>query len=498
MEKIRYTRIPMYIIYMLIFLAGGLSRTIKGIPSSSFSAFLYCILIAIWFHDIRRRVLDDTIDRIMIAISSFLFYLMIARTIKYNLVSEIMYLDSLTWYLPCIGVIAIATLLVFLAFEIGAPDTKGLKKHHFLAIPGTIIGILILTNDFHHLCYTSAPSNDSGHGIVYYIYMIWVILLFVSSLVIMIGKCSVNLGKKYAFIPTGVLILAYAFILTVTGFFDKVAYRPLFKYGWYETLVIMVIAYIESCIAIGLIPSKNGFDELFRKSSIAVEIKDDYGNTVIHSSERPDTGDDRNIVRKRAIIPGGYIYWNDDITDINKIIESILHSANELSEEQELIKAEKELIEAREKYTLRSTVYDGVTASVDSQVKHIEQILNNEHPDLQELVVYGVYIKRKANLVITSADTDTLSIGELYLSLKDALDYLKYSDISTEIKANVKDLSLQFPASMVISIFDEYEKYVENNLRTLKSLKISVAPDRGPKIYIDAVNGRKTESYVLS
>ncbi len=500
MGKIRNSRVPITVLYILLFIAGGLSRNLFGDPASSRAAFIYIVTLAIWFHDIRKRVLDDTITRIVSAICGFSFYLMITRTIKYSLVAEVNHFGKLAWYLPSIGVVQIATLLFLLAAEIGEGDRKGFRKIYLIAVPGIIINLLMITNDFHKLAYRFISDEEYEYGWLYYVYLAWVIALFVASLVIMYRKCSVNPGRKYVWIPFSVLLGSFIALNLITNVLDRITYTTLFKYNWFEAFVMMVVVYIESSIAIGLIPSRYGFDTLFRKSSVAVEIEDSEGNVVLNSAAELGDSDNENTIRKHAAIPGGYICWNDDISDINKITDIILNREKQLSEELDLIYAEKSLYNKEEEYNLKVAIYDDITHAVAPQAKHIEKLLSQSEPNFSELVIYGVFIKRKANLMIISADSDTISIGELFLSLKDALEYLKLRGISIElsVKGTEEDLKETAPSSMVISLFDGYERYVEENLARLDSLKVSIAPGSKPQLHIDAVCGKEKESYVLS
>ena len=494
------SRIPVVLLYIVLFLAGGLSRTLTIHSTGALSGFIYIVLVAVWFHDVRRRVLDDSISRIVTAICAFDFYLLIARTIKYCLVFELTYLETLTWYLPCVGVIQSATLMFLLSVAIGEPDTKGFKRHHLLVIPGAVISILMVTNDIHNLAYRFLADGSYKHGILYYIYIFWVVVMFGISLVIMYRKCSVSPGRRYVWIPFAVLIGFFLVLNIITTILDNSDYWRIVRYNWYETFIAMEIVYIESCIAIGLIPSRSGFDQLFRNSSVAVEIADTTGKTVMRSSVELKESDEKNIIRKHAVIPGGYICWNDDVTDINRITESIVSSVSELTEENDLIRAEKDLNNADKEYTLKVAIYDDITRAVEPQAVKIKEILDKGDPDYSALVIYGVFIKRKANLMILSADTNELTAGELYLSLKDAMEYLKFSGIDITLKINGKDedLSVAVPAPVIISLFDEYQRYIEANYKELDSVKVSIEPGDEPKLYIDAVRGKEEESYVLS
>ena len=500
MEKFKNSRIPIMLLYILLFLLGGLSRNAFGISDSINSAFIYSIIVAIWFHDIRRRVLDDSISRIFTAICSFAFFLLIARTVKYDFTFETDYLDTLTWYLPSIGVLQIATLFLFLSLEIGGSDKRGFKKYHLLAIPGIIINILILTNDIHNWAYRFKADGSCEHGVLFFIYIGWVVVMFAASLFIMYRKCSVNPGRKHIWIPMAMLIAAYLGINLIVYIFDKDSMRPPIKYGWYEIFIFMLITYTESSISIGLIPTRSGFDTLFKESSVAVEIKDIWGNTVIKTSADLTESSDMNILHKHAAIPGGYIYWNDDISDINRITEIILNSENELSEEQYLIKAERKLLDKGEEYSVKSALYDDIVDATSAQAEHIEELLSQSNPDFSELAIYGVYIKRKANLMIISTDKDTIDPGELYISLKDALEYLKIRSIRTSLNINGTEENLKAPVSsaVVISLFDGYERFVEQNLMQLTAVSITIDTKDKLQLNIDAMRGKEEVSYVLS
>ena len=84
--------------------------------------------------------------------------------------------------------------------------------------------------------------------------------------------------------------------------------------------------------------------------------------------------------------------------------------------------------------------------------------------------------------------------------MKDALEYLKLRDIKVTLtlKGTYEDLELDVPASVVISLFDGYERYVEENLKHLNAIKVTIVPGDKPRLHIDAVTGKEEESYVLS
>ncbi len=500
MGKIKNSRVPITLLYIALFILGGLSRNMFGFTTSSLSAFIYCLMLAIWFHDVRRRILADSVTTLISAICAFCFYLLIARTIKYSLVFEVPSLWTLSWYLPSVGVMQISTLLLLLACEIGEPEQKGFRLRYVLAVPGDILNILILTNDFHQLAYHFNPDGSYEHGTLYYIYIGWAATLFIASLVIMYRKCSVSPGRKFVWIPVTVLIGSFLLLRAITTILDNITYTQVFKYNWYEIFIAMVVIYIESCMAIGLIPSRSGFDTLLKQSSVAVEIETLDGEVVIRSAAPLHESDDKNIIRRHAAIPGGYICWNDDVTDINNILETILNSENELKEQLYLFKAENKLNNKEEEYTVTTALYDDITRAVEPQVDHIEKLLSKGDPDFSELVIYGVFVKRKANLMIVAADNNTITMGELYLSLKDALEYLKLRgiEVTLEVKGTDEDLNLSAPSSVVISLFDGYERYIEENLNKINKLKVSIAPGQKPQLHIDAVCGKEEESYVLS
>ena len=99
---------------------------------------------------------------------------------------------------------------------------------------------------------------------------------------------------------------------------------------------LMFTGILECCIQCGLIQTNTGYKAMFEAGSIGAQIVDMDHDTRYASSNAPKlTADmmrsaqrdaallDHNTLLRSSNIPGGYVLWQEDITDLTAMLEKL-------------------------------------------------------------------------------------------------------------------------------------------------------------------------------
>ncbi|MBR1690660.1 MAG: hypothetical protein IJ713_07795 [Oscillibacter sp.] len=137
---------------------------------------------------------------------------------------------------------------------------------------------------------------------------------------------------------------------------------------------------------------------------------------------------DDNTRLHRKAVSGGFVYWQDDITQLNHINAELAEMGEHLAEETELLRLENELHEERAIIEARSRTYDIIAAEVLPQSRKIAALCAEAERDpsrfdgnMKAVCLLGAYIKRYANLSLIAADHTEVETEELYLAISESL-----------------------------------------------------------------------------
>ena len=458
-------------------------------PFLFLSYFIYIGIILMWMNDVRNKVVSRKTN-LYFTLSGFcLIGLQLVRLCKYQLFAGFETATYLMYSVPADFVILTLFFMLMLSVSIGEPDDgKWLNKYHLIFIPVFIVSVVMWTNEIHHLFYIHAEDGTWHRNVFYFVYYVLVIFMISLALITFYRKCSVWPGKHYFWIPLSICAVLWGLIIMAMTLFRTV-------YMWYDLFVGVIIFATESCIAIGMIPTCSGYDMLFDRCSLAMELRDKndvvYQNTSVELREQ-----DENTLRHSMEIRGGSIVWNEDISQINELYESISKTLTSLKENRDIILAEKEMEKRSEEYTLKSAIYDDISKSVNRKIEIIREEIEGGK-DLKKIMICGVYIKRKANLMLVAADKGEISAGELFLSVKDTLTYID-DDIDKKVVIKSKDLEARnFPAPYIMGLFDRYDKFLNDRYKDLTRIRITIDADDRPFLIMDIKAKGEDKRFVI-
>lgn len=464
------------VVGIIIFLFGGAVRIFSHLTSSAdnyienFDVIIFSGLIIGWGVSVAYRIVQKNI-RICLVISAALMLLWMAlRAIKYNSPADINTYGRYLWYSYYIAMVFLPLMMFFAMLNIGKPENTNNRKY-LLIIPATVLVLLVMTNDFHQLAFVFEPdfhnwNKQYSYGPVYYVIVVWIFILVLSSIVLSINRCRISATRKKLWIP--IVIILVAIIYTLWNNLNH-GYSGLRIYNVPEVFCFASIALWESLIQIGLVPSNTGYGDFFNASNLNTLIFDNEGNVKYRSKNATNVSKDvvlqngnsvvidENIILKKHNIKGGKAVWTEDISAINRINRELSEVKEQISEYNVILKSEAELKKRRAAVTEQNKLYDSITEFIRPQLCDLENILNNIENNSGDIsvnyaraCVVNVYIKRISNLLIMAKSRKMLNAFELENSIRELAEYISVYGISCSFFSNV---SGEISAEKTIALF---------------------------------------------
>lgn len=464
------------VVGIIIFLFGGAVRIFSHLTSSAdnyienFDVIIFSGLIIGWGVSVAYRIVQKNI-RICLVISAALMLLWMAlRAIKYNSPADINTYGRYLWYSYYIAMVFLPLMMFFAMLNIGKPENTNNRKY-LLIIPAAILVLLVMTNDFHQLAFVFEPdfhnwNKQYSYGPVYYVIVVWIFILVLSSIVLSINRCRISATRKKLWIP--IVIILVAIIYTLWNNLNH-GYSGLRIYNVPEVFCFASIALWESLIQIGLVPSNTGYGDFFNASNLNTLIFDNDGNVKYRSKNATNVSKDvvlqngnsvvidENIILKKHNIKGGKAVWTEDISAINRINRELSEVKEQISEYNVILKSEAELKKRRAAVTEQNKLYDSITEFIRPQLCDLENILKNIENSRGDIsvnyagaCVVNVYIKRISNLLIMAKSRKMLNAFELENSIRELAEYISVYGISCSFFSNV---SGEISAEKTIALF---------------------------------------------
>ena len=164
----------------------------------------------------------------------------------------------------------------------------------------------------------------------------------------------------------------------------------------------------------------------------------------------------------------------------------------------------------------RAWISEGILDAVGKEISEIKRLLaaidsldeESFKKTLARICLFGVYIKRRANLELISSDTGTCSTKELSLSIREALDYFAFSNISIGFEESGE--GIEVPTLLITCAYDLlknittrsesacYVKLVTDSTKENVSFKMTVESDMVLKGDVEATNTNAAGSSLLA
>lgn len=470
-------------------------------PARNVSTIYLLILCVCLVQYYSHRVSDSgRLSRGMKAFSWLALLLILLRGMKYSAFAQVDVLARHCWYLYYVPMLLMPLSLFYISLSVSPKVNQRLPKGWYAALALTLLLLVaVLTNDLHQLLFHFAPDfahwdSSYAYGILFYIITGWQYVLFITAIVILIIKCRIGSSKKHAwimFIPFGIGVVMYVLLLTDT--MPKLNGVNIIQFP--EALIFTNAAVLECCMQLGLIPTNTDYAKLFEKFSIGAQITDRAGVPVYAASaavplsaEQVAAADGARIaphtVLHKMLLPGGYGFWQDDMTALDGLNESLAEAKEHLAQQAELTRLSNALKEKESQIEQRTRVYDTIAARTREQSQAISQLAaearRSSDPAEKDvarkrIALRGAYMKRFANLMLLSEESGTIEAGELGLSVAEVLRYLNFSGIPGEC---IYEAQGSVPAQAALAVFEAFETLLETNEAQLQGSFVNLSEQR--------------------
>ena len=471
-------------------LAAGLVRLLGyrhgGISYNCFICALYTAAGFIWIYQLRRRLIQPDVRRLLVWTAGMFIFLILVRTIKYVFVADGAASARYIWYLYYLPQ-TFSVLLMFLSvLYIGRPHDYSISRRwRLLYVPATLIVAAVLTNDLHQQAFffpgglENWNDNNYVHGPIYYISILWVGLLFLAMLYVTVKRCAVSDARKKLWLPLVPMSLGLCSLLSFLVWRDR---GLLWLYKVPELVSIFFVAFVECLILSHLIPSNDSYGSFWTASSLGAGIMDSDGmfhhksehvlpvtpEQVRQAEESPVLLENGDVVLQSRAIRGGYGYWTKDVSEINRLNRQLAHTADILTRENAVLDAENALKESRERIRQKSRLYDSIEKSISPQLDALDRLLALPVSDktafehtMKYACVLNAYIKRRSNLLLLSNQTGRVSSGELSLALSESLEYVKLFGIKAHGEYRGERI---LPAETVLLAYELFQAVLEASI----------------------------------
>ncbi|MBO4694432.1 MAG: hypothetical protein J5656_00705 [Clostridia bacterium] len=437
------------------------------------------------------------ISIMMKALSWMGLLMILLRGIKYGAVSEVDVLARHTWYLYYVPMLLLPLFLFYISLFISSKEKKLTYIIWHIVLALTIVFIvLVLTNDLHQQAFIFNENfanwdTDYTHGWLFYVVTAWQYIFYIAAVIILLIKCRVTSSKKNAWIilipfTIGVVLN----ILLLTGTMPKINGTNIFEFP--ETLIFTAAIVLECCICLGLIPTNTKYKDLFNSFTITAQITDKKGTPIFSSNSAVPLTQKQFVLESgsrigehtilhKMVIPGGYGFWQEDMSELDRLNNELAEAKEGLSQEVELTLLRNELKEKQAKIEQRTMMYDTIAKHTQKQSQTISSLaeqarkskdLKVKEDNRRRITLLGAYIKRYANLMLMSEEGDVIEVGELGLSFSEVLRYLNYCGIPGEF---INNASGTISSNVALVVFETFETLLEDNYSTLKGVFINLS-----------------------
>ena len=480
----RYKNKRTVLIYMLVFLLVSLIGMLySSYPFfKNFSEIFYGGLIVVWAMTVLRRIIESQIKELLIENALLLLLLILFRAISFQFDQGHVTVHRFMWYCYYIPLLYIPVISFKLSLRCGRSENIKISRiWNLFLIPSTVLVILVLTNDKHHLVFNFPDIAGSGydlytHGPVYYIIIVWMALLLSATVIITIIRFSSKPVRKDSWCYYVVIGASAYFLLT-----DYFELAPVINGIQYltpmETFVIFTVCSWEACIQTCLLPSNCGYKYFFENSGLIARITDKKGNVKIASKggefDFSPANENYHILEKD--VWGGKLSYAEDISGITESNKELKEISERLLEENALQEAENSLQEDRVHVSVMNKLYDDISEFSSGKTEEIEKLLNDSGSDddfkknLEKACILASYIKRRGNLYLLGEENRHYDFNDLYLSFKESLDYFALNGVKTLLTTGSR---AEVDKDAGLKAYDCLESYLERLFGKVKSLLV--------------------------
>ena len=444
---------------LLFAVSGYRQLSMRYLPEDFLRPYLvwavYMLLLFGWQHTITTKITQKAMRSHLTAQNIVSILYLTVRFIQ----DAFLYVNvpwmRFTGYFINIAAIFIPLFGLYGSFYLGkADDYRISKKWYLLLIPACLLSVLALTNDLHHFFYYIMPEESQPNLYFHpyigtYIVYIWGLSIISYQVYVIYRRNgttkSDSLYRKLIPFYEPILLLLFSIPYATTAYvvrFELVEYSA--------GLIFILVLCWQIYILVGLIPVNAQYEEVFRRSTVAMQILSPSGETIAASENAAEITPamlealkqnqhfsvTEDVIMHLHQIPGGCMIWQTDLSQINHALRELQRLNAELEEEQDLLAQEIRIQSDETSIQARNDIYDSLSSEVAGQLVLLTALLSNESPSTDDwncICLIGTYIKRFCNLRLTYQEQQTIPMGDLAISLQDIAKCMKNLGIRTSL-----------------------------------------------------------------
>ena len=416
---------------------------------------VYMLLLFGWQHTITTKIMQKSMRGHLTAQNIVSILYLTVRFVQ----DAFLYVNipwmRFTGYFINIAAVFIPLFGLYGAFYLGRPeDYRISKKWYLLLIPACFLSVMALTNEWHHFLYYIVPEEPQPNLYFYpyigtYIIYLWGLWMIAHQVHVIYQRNGTTKSDPLyrKLIPFYEPILLFLFSIP----YAATAYVVRFELVEYSAgLIFILVLCWELYILVGLIPVNTQYEDVFRRSTVAMQILSSDGERIAVSENAADITPamlealkqnqhfsvTEDVIMHLHQIPGGCMIWQTDLSQINHAFRELQRLNAELEEEQDLLAQEIRIQSDEASVQARNDIYDSLSSEVAGQLVLLTALLSNESlstDDWNCICLIGTYIKRFCNLQLTYQEQQMIPISDLAISLQDMAKCMKNIGIRTSL-----------------------------------------------------------------
>ncbi len=487
---------------MAAVLAAGsmkLSLDRTDIPCNCLVSLLLMAVYLMWLFSSRRRFQQRGIRSILTASAVLMMLWDFVKAVRYEFIPPSSMLGRQIWYCYFLPMIMLPLLLLMAASYIGRTDSYELPRKWLIAfLPASAVAAGIVTNDKHQLAFRfdlGRPESSTGYsyGPLFYSAM-GILLLCVAGILFMaLRNCTRSQFSRSFLLPAVITALGGVYLVSYKNTGSPQPFQRMYEFSDFTCLFFM--CFWESLVITHILPSNTDHEEFFRASSINAGLADSGFDIRIHgeNSLRPAKEQLTAAVENEVVsdgrllkvypVTGGYFYWLEDITELQKLNMRLEETRSYLEEEHVMLDTAQKLEESRRRTAEQNELYDSISERLSPEFESLSRLLDELPADekgfregMKRAAIDGVFIKRCSNLLLLSGSSGSIDSGELGLSISESLGYLELSDIWGQ--ADIPK-GRELPGETVLFMYELFSAAVKGALGDIHAVMVTLRLDDG-------------------
>ena len=455
---------------------------------------VYMLLLFGWQHTISTKITQKAMRSHLTAQNIVSMLYLTVRFVQDAFLYANIPCMRFTGYFINIAAVFIPLFGLYSAFYLGkADDYRINKKWYLLLIPASLLCVMALTNEWHHfLCYVvpeePQPNLYFHPYIGTYLIYLWALSMIGYQVYVIYQRNGAT--KSSTFFQKLIPFYAPILLLLFSIPYVATAYVVRFELVEYSAgLIFIIVLCWQLYILTGLIPVNTQYSEVFRRSTVAMQILSPTGERIAVSENAAEItpamlealkqnqhfSATEDITMNLHQIPGGYMVWQTDLSQINQALRELQRLNAELEEEQDLLAQEIRIQSDETSIQARNDIYDSLSTEVAGQLASLTTLLSKEslsENDWNRICLIGTYIKRFCNLRLTYQEQQTIPMGDLAISLQDMAKCMKNLGIMTSLDFCP---TLNLEPELILLIMKALEEILEEADFRLTSVAIQIS-----------------------